>query len=84
MSIKQLTIDQIRIAVTEKEIETVIENTLEKVKRKNVNGHIVRNYMSTMTTLLLNLKREPLDYTVKDNVNKAIEIYRKLNRSITS
>ncbi len=81
MNHKDLTIYQIRLASTDEEIEAAIEARLAKFRGKNLNGHLVKNYIATMTTLLLNLKGEAIGQTAKDNIARAIEIYRKVNRS---
>ncbi|MEK6782482.1 MAG: hypothetical protein AABY93_12300 [Bacteroidota bacterium] len=80
--LKQLTLDQIRLAANEIEVESVINEAFTKLQRKKVNALTVKEYQLNMTLSLLSLKRQPLTPKSNYNVNKAIEIFRKLNRAI--
>ena len=81
VNLKELTLGQIRLANNDIEVESVINGAFTKLQRKKVHGHLVRNYAVTMTLSLLTLKRAPLTHKDKYNVNTALEIFRKLNRS---
>lgn len=80
--IKQLTLDQIRLASSEREVESVINEAFTKLQRKKFNTHAVKDYQLNMTLSLLNLNRQHLTNKSNYNVNKAIEIFRKLNRAL--
>jgi hypothetical protein len=80
-SLQLLTIGQIKSAANDSEIESVIQFSLEKLRTRNINAHFVKSYVSSMTTFLLAIRNEGFSPNSRQNVVKAIEIFRKINRS---
>jgi hypothetical protein len=78
---RQQTLGQIKSATNDKEVESVIHNSLEILQTKKINGHIIKSYMTGMTISLLTIRNEGSSSGTKHNVAKAIEIFRKINRS---
>lgn len=77
----QTTLNEIKVAAGNLEVEKVIHDSLDRLQSKNVNGHLIKSYRTRMAVALLNLRGESLSSSSKENINMALEIFRRLNRS---
>jgi hypothetical protein len=81
INLRQMTLGQIKAATGDQEVEKVIHDSIDRLQSKNVNGHLIKSYITSMTMSLLNLKKEVLSSSSKQNITKAVETFRKLNRT---
>jgi hypothetical protein len=58
ISFRQIVLAQIKSATDEKEVESVIGISIQKLKIKNVNGHIIQRYVLNMGSTLQLTKAE--------------------------
>jgi hypothetical protein len=77
---RQTVLDKIKSASNEKEIESLIEHSIQRLKSKNVNGHLIQRYIHAMGTTLYNAKLEHSSKNTQLNLDVAIILFRKLHR----
>lgn len=71
---------QITSASDEKEIQSVIDLSIQRLKSKNVNGHIIQRFILSMDKILNQAKIEGTSGKLKQNMEIAIGLFRKLQR----
>ena len=77
---KQTVLWQIQSASGEKEIELVVDHSIERLKSKNVNGHIIQRFIQSMDKLLRQAKVQDTSGKAGQNMDIAIVLFRKLQR----
>ncbi len=77
---RQTVLRQIRSASDEKEVESVIEHSIQRLKSRNVNGHIIQRFIHAMDKTLIDAKLEAASDRAGQNMHVAIELFRKLHR----
>jgi hypothetical protein len=77
---KQTILNKIKSASTDTEIETVINNSIHRLKMKNVHGHIVQRFILGMVQVLHREKTEQLSVKTLQSMDLAIDLFRKLQR----
>jgi hypothetical protein len=77
---KQLVLWQIQSASDEKEIELVVDLSIERLKSKNVNGHIIQRFILSMDKVLCQAKVQDTSEKAGQNMDIAIGLFRKLQR----
>jgi len=80
MFFSQIVLTQIKSASDERELETVIGQSIQKLKIKNVNGHMIQRFVLNMGSSLQQAKEEQESEKVKSNMNFAIDIFKKLSK----
>lgn len=78
--LRQTVIGQIKSAQNEKEIEDVIDRSIQRLKIKNVHGHIIQRFIIGMGSSLDQAKAELVSEKVKQNIDTAISVFRKLQK----
>ena len=77
---RQTILSQIKSASDEKEIEMVIDNSIQRLKSRNINGHIIQRFVLAMDRTLDQAKLEGLSEKAMHNMDIAIDLFKKLRR----
>lgn len=77
---KQIVLWQIQSASDEKEIGLVVDLSIERLKSKNVNGHIIQRFILSMDKVLCQAKVQDTSEKSGQNMDIAIGLFRKLQR----
>ena len=77
---RQTVLRQIRSANDEKEVESVIEHSIQRLKSRNVNGHIIQRFILAMDKTLIDAKLEAASGQAEQNMHVAIGLFRRLQR----
>lgn len=77
---RQTILSQIKSASDEKEIERVIDNSIQRLKSRNINGHIIQRFVLAMDRTLDQAKSEGLSEKAMHNMDIAIDLFKKLRR----
>lgn len=77
---RQTVLSQIKSASDEKEIESVINHSIERLKSMNINGHIIQRFILAMDKALYQAKLEDASERTQQNIDIAIGMFLKLQR----
>jgi hypothetical protein len=77
---KQTILSQIKSAVDETEVEDVITSSIERLKFKSINGHIIQRYIAGMRTTLHQEKLLQQSFKEIRNMDFAIHVFTKLHK----
>jgi hypothetical protein len=77
---RQTILQQIRSAPDEKEVERVIDNSIQRLKSRNVNGHIIQRLILAMDKTLYQAKLEAASDQMQQNMDIAIGLFRSRQR----
>lgn len=77
---RQTVLGQIKSASDEKEIESAINHSIQRLKSKNLNGHIIQRYILAMDKILYQAKLEDTSEKAEQNMEVAVGMFRKLQR----
>lgn len=77
---RQTVLHQIKSASDEKEVESVIDHSIQRLESKNVNGHIIQRFILAMDKTLYQAKQEAASEQVEQNMDTAIGLFRRLQR----
>jgi len=80
ISFRQIVLTRIKAAEGEKEIEEVIDSSIQKLKIKNVNGHIIQRFIMSMESSLLLARTEQVSEKDTRNMNFAISLFKGLQK----
>lgn len=80
MYFRQTILNQIKSASDEKEVTELINDSIQRLKIKNVNGHIIQRYILCMGLSLDRERTETLSTNALKNMDLAIDIFRKLQK----
>jgi len=80
ISFRQIVLAQIKSASNEKEIEAVIGQSIQRLKIKNVNGHIIQRFVLNMGSSLQQAKAEPASEKTMHNMSLAIDLFKTLQK----
>lgn len=80
MHFRQTVLGQIKSASDEKEIESAINHSIQRLKSKNLNGHIIQRYILAMDKILYQAKLEDTSEKAEQNMEVAVGMFRKLQR----
>jgi len=72
---KYSVLSQIKSAVNEKEIENVVNLSIQRLKARNINGHLIQRFRCSLDEARL---EEPSE-RVLQNVDTAIRLFRILH-----
>lgn len=75
---KQSVINQIKSASNADEVEDVISDSIQRLKIKNVHGHIIQRYILGMEQALDRERTEQLSTKTLKNMERATDLFRKL------
>lgn len=78
---RQSVLLQIKAASDEAELERIILTSIERLKGKNVNAHIIQRFISGIGADLHREKAQELSAMKLSNIDTAINHFRKLQRS---
>jgi hypothetical protein len=78
---KYSVLNQIKSAVDEKEVESVVQLSLLRLKSRNVNGHLIQRFMVAMDKALGEAKLDDPSEEVSQNLDTAICLFRNLHRA---
>jgi hypothetical protein len=76
----QITLRRITSASDEEEIKNVVDHSIQRLKSKNVNGHIIQRFVLSMDKILSQAKIEGTSEKAEQNMEIAIGLFRKLRR----
>jgi len=77
---RQILLNQIKIASSEKEIETLIDESLQRLKTKNLNGHLIQRFILSMSLALSQAKVQDASDDQEKNMDFALIVFRKLHK----
>ncbi|SHG76936.1 hypothetical protein SAMN04488109_1755 [Chryseolinea serpens] len=77
---RQTVLSQIKSASDEKEIENIIRHSIQRLKSKNINGHIIQRFIQAMDKTLDQARLEDTSEKAEQNMDIAIGMFRKLQR----
>lgn len=77
---RQTVISQIKSASNEKEINNVVNDSIKRLQIKNVNGHLIERFITSMAMALVRSKQEATADNIKHNFEFALELFRKMQR----
>lgn len=77
---KQTVLRRITSAADESEIQNVIDQSIQRLKSNNVNGHIIQRFILSMDKILNQARLEGTSEKVEQNMGIAIDLFRKLQR----
>jgi hypothetical protein len=77
---RQVLFNKIKAASTEKEIETFIDESIQRLKIKNLNGHLIQRFILVMSQTLSQAKLQYASGDQEKNINFALAIFRKLHK----
>jgi hypothetical protein len=77
---KQTVLWQIQSASDEKEIQQVVDLSIQRLRSQNVNGHIIQRFILSMGKVLRQAKVQDPSEKTGQNVNIAISLFQKLQR----
>lgn len=77
---RQTVISQIKSASSDKEINNFVNDSVKRLKIKNVNGHLIARFKTSMAMALVRLKQEATADSTKHNFELALELFKKLQR----
>jgi hypothetical protein len=77
---KYIVLSQIKSAADEKEVKSVVELSILRLKSRNINGHVIQRFIVAMDKILDAAKRAETSENVLQNVDTAIQLFRNLHR----
>ena len=78
---KHIVLRQIKSAKDDNEVQSVIELSMQRLKSRNINGHLIQRFIVAMDKTLDEAKREDPSERELRNVDTTIRFFRKLHRS---
>lgn len=75
---RQTVLNQIKSASNEAELEDVISDSIQRLKIKNVHGHIIQRFVMGMEQALDRERNEGLSAKTLKNMDRATDLFRKL------
>lgn len=80
MYFKQTVLQQIKSASDEKEVASVVDHSIERLKHKQVNGHLIQRFIIGMDKALCEARLESASEKTARNMGVAITLFKKLQR----
>ena len=80
MQFRQTVLGKIRAATDKQEVEHIISYSVQQLKDKNVNGHIIQRFILGMDRTLHQAKKDETSKETEQNMNIAIALFRKLQQ----
>ncbi|MBL0745727.1 hypothetical protein [Chryseolinea lacunae] len=77
---RQRILSRIKSASNEEEVTDVIEQSIQRLKGRNVHGHIIQRFILGMSKVLSQARIEAISEREECNVDLAIDIFRQLHR----
>jgi hypothetical protein len=77
---KLTVLSRITSASDEKEIQNIVDQSIQRLKSKNVNGHIIQRFILSMDKTLNQAKLDGTSEKEEQNMEIAIGLFRKLHR----
>ena len=78
---KQTILNQIKAASSEGEVEDVINDSVQRLKVKKVNGHIIQRFIVSMDMTLNRSRAERISAKALQNIDIAIVLFMKLQKT---
>jgi hypothetical protein len=80
MQYKQTVLHKIKSASDDQEIESVIAQSILRLKENKVNGHIIQRFVAGMDIALQHAKSDNMSEKLEHHMNVAIDLFRKLRK----
>ena len=80
MYFRQTVLHQIKSASDEKEVASVVDHSIERLKHKKVNGHLIQRFIVAMDKVLCEARLENASEKTGRNMDIAIALFKKLQR----
>lgn len=80
ISFRQSVINQIKGASNQAEVARIIEDSLQRLKIKKINGHIIQRFILGMGLSLHRETTGTLSTKTTENVKVAIDLFKKLHK----
>jgi hypothetical protein len=78
---RQVLLNHIKVAANEKEIETVIDESIRRLKTKNMNGHLIQRFILAMGQAISQAKMQDAASGVQGkNMDFALAVFRRLHK----
>lgn len=77
---RQTILHQIKSASNKAAVEEVINDSIERLKIKNVNGHIIQRFILSMGPVLHREISEQPSSKALENMGFAIDVFRRLQK----
>lgn len=77
---RQIVLNQIMGASNEKEIEIVIDESIQRLRTKNLNGHLIQRFILCMSLALNQSKTQGASVVQGKNMDFALALFRKLHK----
>ena len=75
---RQTVLNQIKSASNEAELQDVVSDSIQRLKMKNVHGHIIQRFILGMERALDRERTEQLSAKAMKNMDHATDLFRKL------
>lgn len=76
---KHSVLSQIKSPVDEREVESFVQLSVQRLKSRNVNGHLIQRFNVAMDKTLREAKPEEPSEKVWQNLDTAIRLFRNLH-----
>ena len=77
---KHIVLKRIKSASDEKELESVVHDSIRKLKMENVNGHLIHRFIMSMNYTLHRESTKSASSKMLQNMELAIDLFRKLQK----
>jgi hypothetical protein len=77
---RQIVLSQIMGASNQKEIEIVIDESIQRLRTKNLNGHLIQRFILSMRLALNQSKTQGASFVQEKNMDFALAIFHKLHK----
>ena len=77
---RQVLLNHIKVAANEKEIEIVIDESIRRLKTKNMNGHLIQRFILAMSQAINQAKTQDASGVQEKNMDFALAIFRRLHK----
>jgi len=84
INFRQTIVNRIKSASDEREVEKVIDDSLTRLRIKNVNGHIIQRFISGMGLALHREIACTPPPKILENINLALNLYKKLQKPLSN
>lgn len=78
---RQITLTQIKFASSEKEVEVIVHDSIQRLKVKNINGHIIQRFIQSMMMTLSQERVEKSSTRCTQNIDYAIGLFKNLHKA---
>lgn len=82
ISFRQKVINQIKGASNQTEVASIIENSIQRLRIKEIHGHVIQRFILGMGLSLNREMTESLSVKTLENMKVAIDLFKKLHKPV--